>query len=82
MSKLSSDSNNPMTCGFVYENRENCMNRGHFGGLRQKLGNDRALTMVEGFENSRMSRRVTAILREADDHQFPRHFIKRLSLNN
>nr|DAF87199.1 MAG TPA: hypothetical protein [Myoviridae sp. ctPkm1] len=34
---------------------------------------------VRGFV---MSRRVTAILREADDHQFPRHFIKRLSLNN
>lgn len=31
MSKLSSDSSNPMTCGFVYENRENCMNRWHFG---------------------------------------------------
>ena len=52
MSKLSSDSDNPMTCGFVYENRENCMNRGHFGGLRQKLGNDRALIMVGVFENS------------------------------
>lgn len=52
MSKLSSDSNNPMTCGFVYENRENCMNRGQFGGLRQKLGNDRALIMVGVFENS------------------------------
>nr|DAF87200.1 MAG TPA: hypothetical protein [Myoviridae sp. ctPkm1] len=38
MSKLSSDSDNPMTCGLVYENRENCMNRGHFGGLRQKIG--------------------------------------------
>lgn len=52
MSKLSNDSSNPMTFGFVYENRENCMNSGHFGGLRQKLGNDRALIMVGVFENS------------------------------
>lgn len=42
-----------MTCGFVCENRENRMYGGHFGALRQKLGNDRALTMVGDFENSR-----------------------------
>ena len=52
MSMLSSDSDNPMTCGFVYENRMILMNCGHFLELRQKLGNDRALIMVGVFENS------------------------------
>lgn len=50
---LSSDSYHPMTCGFVCENRMFLTNRGHFGALRQKLGNDRALTMAGDFENSR-----------------------------
>ena len=52
MSMLSSDSDNPMTCGFVYENRMNRANLGHFLRVRQKLGNDRALIMVGVFENS------------------------------
>ena len=64
MSKLSSDSDNPMTCGFVYENRENCMNHGQFGGLRQKLGNDRALIMVGFFENSPPNKKSPALERE------------------
>lgn len=51
LSMLSSDSSNPMTCGFVYENRMNRANLGHFLRVRQKLGNDRALIMVVVFEN-------------------------------
>lgn len=46
LSMLSIDFNRPMTCGFVCENRMICMNRGQFEGLRQKIGNDRALTIV------------------------------------
>ena len=44
---LSSDSDNPMTCGFVYENRRFHMNRGYFWRLRQKIGNNRVLTIVK-----------------------------------
>lgn len=64
MSKLSSDSNNPMTCCFVYENPMIRTNRGHFGGLRQKLGNDRALIMVGVFENSPPNKKSPALERE------------------
>ena len=53
LSMLSNAPDNPMTCGFVCENRMILTNRGHFGALRQKLGNDRALTMAGDFENSR-----------------------------
>ena len=62
MSMLSSDSDNPMTCGFVYENRMNRANLGHFLRVRQKLGNDRALIMVGVFENSPQTKKSPARL--------------------
>ena len=60
MSKLSSDSDNPMTCGFVCENPSDCTNRGHFGGLRQKLGNGRVLNVAGDFENSPQTKKSPA----------------------